>query len=96
MVAKRLDSWYVAAKRRDCWLKIKRCETLACVVIGFVPEGPRDFSALIVATEVNGALVSVGKVLGIHRPRPPADQRVPVGSCAEHAAGAEPDARHVG
>ena len=44
------------------WLRIKRCETLASVVIGFVPEGKRHFAALIVATEVDGELTSVGKV----------------------------------
>jgi DNA ligase D-like protein (predicted ligase) len=62
VVAKQLDSRYLPGKRSDCWLKIKRCETLAAVVIGFVPEGKRDFGALIVATEIDGALTSVGKV----------------------------------
>jgi bifunctional non-homologous end joining protein LigD len=62
VVAKRLDSRYFPGKRADCWLKIKRCETFAAVIIGFVPEGTRDFGALIVATEINGTLTSVGKV----------------------------------
>lgn len=62
IVAKQLNSRYLPGKRSDCWLKIKRCETLAAVVVGFVAEGDRDFSALIVATEIEGKLTSVGKV----------------------------------
>jgi bifunctional non-homologous end joining protein LigD len=62
VVAKRLDSQYFPGKRTDCWLKMKRCETITAVVVGFIPEGSRDFGALIVATEINGALASVGKV----------------------------------
>jgi bifunctional non-homologous end joining protein LigD len=64
VVAKQLDSAYQPGKRTDCWLKIKRHETMAAVVIGFVPaeDRPRDFSALIVAVDDDGALRSVGKV----------------------------------
>jgi DNA ligase D-like protein (predicted ligase) len=62
VVAKRLDSPYLPGKRTDCWIKIKRQEILAAVVIGFVPEGKDDFAALIVAIEENAELRSVGKV----------------------------------
>ena len=64
VVAKQLDSRYLPGKRTDCWLKIKRHETMAAVVIGFIPaeDRPRDFRALIVAVEEDGTLKSVGKV----------------------------------
>jgi bifunctional non-homologous end joining protein LigD len=62
IVAKRLSSPYLSGKRTDCWIKVKRQETFAAVVIGFVPEGERDFKALIVAVEKDQKLVSVGKV----------------------------------
>jgi ATP-dependent DNA ligase len=67
VVAKRLNSPYLPGKRTDAWVKIKRCQILCCVVIGFVPddEGRRDFSALIVATSEGsdgGQLTCVGKV----------------------------------
>jgi DNA ligase D-like protein (predicted ligase) len=63
VVAKRLDGAYQPGKRTGAWLKIKRHETLACVVIGFVPEGKDDFGSLIVAAQdAAGELVCVGRV----------------------------------
>ena len=64
VIAKRLDSPYLPGKRTDAWLKIKRQEAYTCAVIGFVPaEGvARDFSALVIATQVGGELTCVGRV----------------------------------
>ena len=63
VIAKRLDSPYQPGKRTGAWLKIKRQETLACVVIGFVPEGEDDFGSLIVAAQnAAGELRCVGRV----------------------------------
>ena len=63
VVAKRLDSPYQPGKRTGAWLKIKRHETIHCVVIGFVPEGQDDFGSLIVATQdEDGLLTCLGRV----------------------------------
>jgi len=64
VVAKRLDSPYEPGRRSGAWVKIKRHETVACVVIGFVPEGTDDFGSLIIAaqSEDGGALRCVGRV----------------------------------
>jgi bifunctional non-homologous end joining protein LigD len=64
VVAKRLDSRYEPGQRSGAWLKIKRFETLACAVIGFVPEGADDFGSLVIATpgEDDGVLRCVGRI----------------------------------
>jgi bifunctional non-homologous end joining protein LigD len=66
MMAKVLTSEYLPGKRSDCWIKIKRHQNLATVVIGFTQEETgtkKDFAALIVATpEEDGTLCAVGKV----------------------------------
>ena len=65
IMAKRLDSRYAPGKRTDAWVKIKRHEDVACVVIGFVPddEGRKDFSSLVIAAPgADGALRCVGRV----------------------------------
>lgn len=64
VVAKRLDSPYLPGKRTDAWIKIKRQESYTCAIIGFVPaEGPhQDFSALVIATDIDGQLTCVGRV----------------------------------
>jgi DNA ligase D-like protein (predicted ligase) len=62
VVAKKLDGRYWPGKRSDCWLKIKRHENVQCAVVGYEPEGERDFKALVLAAEVDGALAYVGKV----------------------------------
>lgn len=64
VVAKRLASPYLAGKRTDAWIKIKRQQIYHCVVIGFMPadDGSRDFASVIIAADCEGALVCVGKV----------------------------------
>ena len=62
IVAKRLSSPYLPGRRSDAWIKVKRQQTIHCVVIGFVPEGADDFGALIVAAEEGGTVRCVGKV----------------------------------
>jgi bifunctional non-homologous end joining protein LigD len=44
-------------------VKIKKCQTVHCVVIGFVPEGAADFGSLIIAApDEGGELRCVGRV----------------------------------
>lgn len=62
VVAKRLKSTYLPGKRTDAWIEIKRSETLACAIIGFVLDGKSDFRSLILATVDNGTLRYVGRV----------------------------------
>ena len=54
IVAKRLDSRYQPGDRSPAWLKVKRFESLACAIIGFVPEGTDDFSSVVIATADEG------------------------------------------
>lgn len=63
MVAKRLDSKYLPGQRTDAWIKVKKGETLGCAIIGYEPDGERDFRSLIIAApDENGTLAYVGKV----------------------------------
>jgi DNA ligase D-like protein (predicted ligase) len=64
VVAKRLSSPYRPGKRSDDWQKIKSQLTLVAAVIGYIPspDRPGDFRSLIIAAEVHGKLVCVGKV----------------------------------
>jgi ATP-dependent DNA ligase len=68
VIAKRLDSQYLPGKRTNDWIKIKRQEVHCCVVIGFEPgetasgSEARDFSSLVIAAQIDGELVCVGKV----------------------------------
>ena len=62
IVAKRLGSRYLPGKRTDAWIKIKRQQTVVCVVIGFVPEGNADISSLLIGMEDGGKVVYVGRV----------------------------------
>ena len=65
VIAKRIDSRYESGRRTGAWVKVKRQLTLACVVIGFVPEGKDDFGSLIIAAaddEAGGELRCVGRV----------------------------------
>jgi bifunctional non-homologous end joining protein LigD len=69
MLAKKLDSPYLPGKRTAAWIKIKRRQTAPCVVIGYTPAetpsgalDPADFSALVIATSVDGVLRYVGRV----------------------------------
>lgn len=62
VMAKRLDSRYLAGKRSPAWVKIKRQQRLLCAVIGYLPSGEKDFRSLVLAAEENGELRFVGKV----------------------------------
>jgi DNA ligase D-like protein (predicted ligase) len=62
VVAKRLDSRYLPGQRTDAWTKFKKTHVALCVIIGYVPDGEKDLRSLAIATETDGALVSVGRV----------------------------------
>jgi DNA ligase D-like protein (predicted ligase) len=62
VMAKRLDSPYLPGKRTDAWRKIKKCESLICAIVGFVPSGDDDFGALIIAAQEGDSFRCVGKV----------------------------------
>ena len=64
VVAKPLSSRYWPGKRSDAWLKIKRSETLCCLIIGFVPAGRDNFRSLILASLDGRTLRCVGRVGG--------------------------------
>lgn len=63
IMAKRKDSFYYPGKRSELWLKIKKMQTVDCVIGGFTDgEGARKgyFGALLLG--VNQPLTFVGKV----------------------------------
>ncbi len=62
VVAKKLGSPYLPGRRSEAWLKIKRQQTALCAILGFLPDGERDFKSLAVAIEDGGALRYVGQV----------------------------------
>lgn len=64
IVAKRLDAPYQPGERGDAWQKIKPVKSIHCLVLGYEPDAERrdDFKSLIVATDIDGELVCVGKV----------------------------------
>ncbi len=62
MVAKRLDSRYRPGERTDAWQKIKPVQVVHCAVLGYEPDGERDFKSLIVASDFDGRLQCVGRV----------------------------------
>ena len=62
IVQKRLDSPYLPGERTDAWRKCKRVQSIHCLVLGYEPDGERDFKSLIVATDIDGELRCVGKV----------------------------------
>lgn len=61
IVAKKLQSPYQPGRRTGAWTKIKRSERAHCAIIGYREEGG-DLKSLIVATDLDGELRSVGKV----------------------------------
>ncbi len=61
IVSKRADARYVQA-RASSWLKVKRVEVGAFVVIGFLTNMPKNASSLILAEERNGELVYACRV----------------------------------
>ena len=62
LIGKRLQTPYMPGKRTDAWIKIKKGETVCCVIIGFLPSGKDDFQSLILAAERDGELHHVGQV----------------------------------
>jgi len=62
MMCKRLDSRYRPGERSDAWLKVKAQQRVHCVILGFEPDGERDFKSLIIASDFDGDLRCVGKV----------------------------------
>jgi bifunctional non-homologous end joining protein LigD len=61
IMSKRADSRYVQARSSN-WLKVKRLEIGAFVVIGYLSNKPRSASSLIVAEERDGELVYACRV----------------------------------
>ena len=62
VVAKRIDSRYLSGRRTGAWLKLKPVQRLHCVILGFVPDGPRDVKSLIIGSDPGDGLRCVGKV----------------------------------
>ncbi len=67
VVAKRLASTYAPGRRNGAWVKVKRRQSAACAVIGFLEKENRDFQCLLVATnqlpgDEPGPLRYVGRV----------------------------------
>jgi bifunctional non-homologous end joining protein LigD len=62
IVAKRLDAPYRPGERSDAWQKIKAVQSAHCLILGYEPDGERDFKSLILATDLDGELRCVGKV----------------------------------
>ncbi len=62
MVGKRLDAPYRPGERSDSWQKVKAVQQVHCLILGYEPDGTRDFKSLIIATDVDGALRCIGKV----------------------------------
>ena len=60
-MAKRLDSRYMAGKRSDAWIKMRKRSSVLCAIIGYVPKGD-GFESLILATDEAGQLSCVGRV----------------------------------
>jgi DNA ligase D len=61
IVCKKADARYVQA-RSATWLKVKRVEIGAYIVVGFLSNMPRAASSLVLAEERDGDLVYVGRV----------------------------------
>ncbi|MCB9466291.1 MAG: hypothetical protein H6682_21535 [Candidatus Eisenbacteria bacterium] len=62
VVAKRTSSRYHSGKRSDDWIKIKRSQTVLCVILGFLRDETGGLKSLVVAAEVDGTLTCVGRV----------------------------------
>jgi DNA ligase D-like protein (predicted ligase) len=61
-VGKRLDAPYRPGERSDAWTKSKPVSTAHCLILGYEPDGERDFRSLVIATDLDGELRCVGKV----------------------------------
>lgn len=64
MVAKRLDGRYESGQRSGSWTKCKRTHALHCLVLGWIPDGARDFKSLVLAADLGDGLRCVGRVGG--------------------------------
>lgn len=64
IVAKQLLSRYRPGERSEHWQKIKPVQVVHCAILGYEPDGERDFKSLLVATDFDGRLQYVGKVGG--------------------------------
>jgi ATP-dependent DNA ligase len=62
IIAKRRTGKYLPGRRSDGWIKSKRRARMACIVVGFVPEGRRDFHSLLLAADSGAGLEIVGSV----------------------------------
>ena len=62
VVAKRLDSPYLAGRRSQHWIKVKRSGTLVAVIIGLLLDEGGELRSLAVAADVDGELRWVGNV----------------------------------
>jgi DNA ligase D-like protein (predicted ligase) len=62
MVAKHLDSAYMAGARTDAWIKVKTTEQIHCVILGYAQDDTGGLKSLIIGTEQDGALRCIGKV----------------------------------
>ncbi|MFI4974332.1 MAG: DNA ligase D [Caulobacterales bacterium] len=61
IVSKRADARYVQARSAN-WVKVKRVDVGTFVIIGYLSNGPKMASSLIVAEESDGELVYAGRV----------------------------------
>jgi ATP-dependent DNA ligase len=62
VMAKRLDSRYLAGRRSDAWIKIKRTITAHCAILGWLSDDQGELRSLLVGTDVDGELRYVGRV----------------------------------
>ena len=62
VMAKRLDSHYLAGQRAASWRKIKPRQQVVCVVIGYRSNRHRGMNSLLLAALKDGALRYVGEV----------------------------------
>ena len=65
IMAKKIESKYEPGKRSTNWIKLKKRNTVDCIVVGYLEgEGEREgyFGSLVLALLKNGKLVHVGQV----------------------------------
>jgi len=63
IVAKELSGQYLAGLRTESWTKMKPVKYMHCVILGYLPDGPRDVKSLILGTDDGaGQLICVGRV----------------------------------
>lgn len=99
VVAKKLDGAYESGQRSGAWTKIKRSQTVQCLVLGYFVEGNDLRSLALAAPDATGALRYVGRcgsgldqknrreLLPLLRARPRA---TPLIACSEKALWVEP------